>query len=100
MAPPFSSRRASRSYNGPVKHFSEAELLETWFEAPGSSLPTMLHVADCAACAQRYERLEAKFDSLFTCPHPNARQRRALGRTAATLVAAAVLLTFAWRFVA
>lgn len=84
----------------PVKHFTEAELLETWFTAPGSSLPSMLHVADCAECARRYERLETKFDSLFACPHANAWRRRAVGTAMATLVALSILLTLAWPFVA
>lgn len=83
-----------------MEHLSEAEMLESWYTAPGESLPSMMHIADCAECSRRYERLEAKFESLFTCPHANAWRRRALGVAFATLVAAAVLLTFGWRFVA
>lgn len=80
----------------PVKHLSEAELLETWYMAPGASLPSMLHVADCAECSARYERLEGKFSSLFTCPHANAWRRRAIGAVLSIILALGVLVTLAW----
>ena len=50
-------------------HFSEADLLETYYTKPGESLPVMMHLADCSECAARYERLEAKMHSLRSCPH-------------------------------
>ena len=43
-----------------TKHFSEAELLETYYLQPGESMPVMMHLAECSDCAARYERLEAK----------------------------------------
>lgn len=50
-----------------TKHFSEAELLETYYTQPGESMPVMLHLAACADCATRYERLEAKLRGLAAC---------------------------------
>lgn len=48
-------------------HFSEADLLETYYMKPGQSLPVMMHLADCAGCAANYERLETKMRSLRSC---------------------------------
>lgn len=48
-------------------HFSEADLLETYYTKPGESLPVMMHLADCSECAARYERLEAKMRGLQSC---------------------------------
>jgi anti-sigma factor RsiW len=48
-------------------HFTEADLLETYYTKPGESLPVMMHLADCADCAARYERLETKMRSLRSC---------------------------------
>jgi hypothetical protein len=48
-------------------HYSEADLLETYYTQPGESMPVMMHLADCAACAARYERLERKMRSLGSC---------------------------------
>ncbi|HVG25171.1 MAG TPA: hypothetical protein VND45_13525 [Thermoanaerobaculia bacterium] len=48
-------------------HFSEADLLETYYLKPGESLPVMMHLADCADCAARYERLESKMTGLRSC---------------------------------
>ena len=50
-------------------HFSEADLLETYYTRPGESMPVMMHLADCAECAARYERLEAKMRGLRSCHH-------------------------------
>jgi hypothetical protein len=52
-----------------MKHFSEADLLETYYTKPGESMPVMMHLADCAECAARYERLERKMNGLRECPH-------------------------------
>ena len=49
------------------KHFSEAELLETYYTQPGESMPVMMHLASCADCAARYERLEGKLRNLASC---------------------------------
>ena len=51
------------------QHYSEADLLETYYTQPGESLPVMMHLADCTECAARYERLERKIRSLSECAH-------------------------------
>jgi anti-sigma factor RsiW len=67
-------------------HFSEADLLETYYTKPGQSLPVMMHLADCSECAARYERLEAKMRGLRSCHHDEkpetfwARQRLSILR--------------------
>lgn len=97
------------------QHYSEADLLETYYTQPGESLPVMLHLADCAACAARYERLETKIRGLAACDDDKpaafwARQRgsimRRVGRqrytpvfarvAAAALVALVIGATVAW----
>lgn len=50
-----------------MKHFSEAELLETYYTQPGESMPVMMHLADCSDCAARYERLERKLREAAAC---------------------------------
>lgn len=93
-------------------HFSEADLLETYYTAPGQSMPVMMHLADCTECAARYERLEAKMRGLHSCHHDEkpdtfwARQRisimrriesrreRRLSVARVTRVAAAAMLVF------
>lgn len=68
------------------QHFSEADLLETYYMRPGESMPVMMHLADCADCAARYERLERKMRGLRECAHDAkaetfwARQRLAVMR--------------------
>lgn len=51
------------------QHFSEADLLETYYTQPGESMPVMMHLAECSACAARYERLERKVRGLGACEH-------------------------------
>jgi anti-sigma factor RsiW len=51
------------------QHFSEADLLETYYTKPGESMPVMMHLAECTDCAARYERLERKMHGLRACPH-------------------------------
>ncbi len=68
-----------------MKHFSEADLLETYYTKPGESMPVMMHLADCADCAARYESLERKMAGLRECPHEKqetfwVRQRIAIMR--------------------
>ena len=53
----------------PDEHYSEADLLETYYMQPGASMPVMMHLADCADCAARYERLEQKVRGLAACAH-------------------------------
>jgi alpha-beta hydrolase superfamily lysophospholipase len=50
-----------------TKHYSEAELLETYYTQPGQSMPVMMHLAACADCAARYERLERKLREAAVC---------------------------------
>lgn len=52
-----------------ITHYSEADLLETYYTQPGASMPVMMHLADCADCASRYERLEKKVRALSSCAH-------------------------------
>lgn len=51
------------------QHYSEADLLETYYAQPGASMPVMMHLADCSDCAARYERLEKKVRGLAACAH-------------------------------
>jgi anti-sigma factor RsiW len=51
------------------QHYSEADLLETYYAQPGASMPVMMHLADCEECAARYERLEKKVRALAACAH-------------------------------
>lgn len=51
-----------------TKHFSEAELLETYYLQPGESMPVMMHLAACSECAERYKRLERKLREAAACP--------------------------------
>ncbi len=46
------------------QHFTEADLLETYYTQPGASLPVMMHLSECDVCAARYERLERKLRNL------------------------------------
>jgi anti-sigma factor RsiW len=101
-----------------MNHYSEADLLETYYTRPGESMPVMMHLADCTECAARYERLERKMRVLSACHHERpesfwARQRSAiLGRVRAErrptplarFAAAAALVfvlggTLSWQFV-
>ncbi len=49
-------------------HFSEADLLETYYMQAGESMPVMMHLADCSDCAARYQRLERKLREVAACP--------------------------------
>ncbi len=49
------------------RHYSEADLLETYYTQPGQSMPVMMHLAECEECAARYERLESKLRALGSC---------------------------------
>ena len=67
------------------QHFSEADLLETYYTQPGQSMPVMMHLADCSECAARYEKLERKLRGLEACADDKpetfwARQRVAVMR--------------------
>ena len=68
-----------------MKHYSEADLLETYYTQPGESMPVMMHLAECSECASRYERLERNVRGLAACEHDKpetvwARQRISIMR--------------------
>jgi len=50
-----------------MKHYNEADLLETYYTQPGDSMPVMMHLASCSECAARYERLEKKLREAAVC---------------------------------
>jgi hypothetical protein len=50
-----------------MKHYNEAELLETYYTQPGESMPVMMHLASCSDCAARYARLERKLREAAVC---------------------------------
>jgi hypothetical protein len=94
-----------------TKHYSEADLLETYYMQPGQSMPVMMHLADCAECRAKYERLERKLREAAACNVERpatfwARQRLSIMRridsqgaqgevvTRTLRVAAAALLAF------
>ena len=49
------------------QHYSEADLLETYYTQPGESMPAMMHLARCSDCAAKYERLERKLREAAVC---------------------------------
>ena len=51
------------------EHYTEADLLETYYTQPGESMPVMMHLAQCTECAAKYERLERKLREAAVC-HP------------------------------
>lgn len=50
-----------------TKHYSEADLLETYYTQPGESMPVMMHLAACSECAARYDRLDRKLREAAAC---------------------------------
>jgi len=48
-------------------HFSEVDLLETYYTQPGESMPVMMHLAKCSECAARYDRLDKKMRQAADC---------------------------------
>ncbi len=73
-----------------MKHFSEADLLETYYLQPGQSMPVMMHLASCQECAARYERLERKLREAAVCSTEKpdtfwARQRLSVARRIAAV---------------
>ena len=50
-----------------TQHYSEADLLETYYMQPGESMPVMMHLAKCADCAARYDRLDRKLREAAAC---------------------------------
>ncbi len=94
----------------PTKHYSEAELLETYYMQPDQSAPVMLHLAACDDCIARYNKLEQKLRSAAACPTKpatfwafqrgsimnkvDAKRREAARSTRTWRVAAAAMLAF------
>jgi hypothetical protein len=48
-------------------HYTEADLLETYYTQPGASMPVMMHLASCPECAARYDRLDRKLREAAAC---------------------------------
>ncbi len=50
-----------------TRHYSEADLLETYYMQPGQSMPVMMHLAGCPECAAKYDRLDRKLREAAVC---------------------------------
>lgn len=87
------------------RHYSEADLLETYYVQPGQSMPVMMHLANCSDCAARYERLERKLREAASC-HTNrpesfwARQRHTIMRSIGARRERRVIAVAPWRALA
>jgi predicted anti-sigma-YlaC factor YlaD len=51
-----------------MKHYSEADLLETYYMQPAEASPIIEHVNECNACQDRYRRLAQKLREGAACP--------------------------------
>ena len=51
-----------------MKHFSEAELLETYYMQPSEATEVVAHVNGCNACQERYRKLAQKLRDVAACP--------------------------------
>ena len=51
-----------------MKHFSEAELLETYYMQPSEASAIIQHVNGCTECQDRYRRLAQKLRDIAACP--------------------------------
>jgi predicted anti-sigma-YlaC factor YlaD len=51
-----------------TKHFSEADLLETYYMQPSEATPIIEHVNNCNQCQDRYRRLAQKLRDAASCP--------------------------------
>src|ERR1700686_5520173 len=86
-----------------IKHYSEADLLETYYMQPGQSMPVMMHLAECSDCAARYERLERNLReaaSYHTTTQPEtfwSPQRHTIMRTIRTHRERNVVAVRVWR---
>jgi hypothetical protein len=49
------------------EHYTEADLLETYYTQPGESMPVMMHLASCTDCASKYQRLDRKLREAAAC---------------------------------
>ena len=85
-----------------TKHYSEADLLETYYMQPGQSMPVMMHLAECSDCAARYERLEHKLREAASChtSQPEtfwSRQRHTIMRSIRVRRERSVVAVRVWR---
>lgn len=71
-------------------HFTEADLLETYYTAPGESLPVMMHLADCESCAATYDKLQKKMGFARECAHACRADRTSVLVKAAAGIALAI----------
>ncbi|HEX9407840.1 MAG TPA: hypothetical protein VF975_11025 [Thermoanaerobaculia bacterium] len=51
-----------------TKHYSEADLLETYYMQPDEASVIIAHVNDCNECQERYRRLAQKLRDAGSCP--------------------------------
>jgi predicted anti-sigma-YlaC factor YlaD len=51
-----------------TKHYSEADLLETYYMEPEEASAIIEHVNGCSVCQDRYRRLGQKLRDLAACP--------------------------------
>lgn len=51
-----------------TNHYSEADLLETYYMTPDQASPLIAHVNECAQCQERYRRLSQKLREVAACP--------------------------------
>ena len=51
-----------------MKHFNEAELLETYYMQPPEASAIIQHVNDCNDCQDRYRKLAQKLRDVAACP--------------------------------
>jgi len=49
-------------------HYSEADLLETYYMQPGEASGIIAHVNDCNECQDRYRKLAQKLRDVAACP--------------------------------
>jgi hypothetical protein len=88
-----------------TKHYSEADLLETYYMQPGQSMPVMMHLANCSDCAARYERLDRKLREASACATEKhetfwTRQRHTIMRSIGARRERSAVAVRTWRFVA
>lgn len=50
-----------------TKHYSEADLLETYYMQPDEASAIIAHVNECADCQERYRRLARKLRETASC---------------------------------
>jgi hypothetical protein len=51
-----------------MKHYSEADLLETYYMQPDEASGIIAHVNSCGDCQDRYRRLAQKLRDVAACP--------------------------------